>query len=223
VGAQTEILLQRFPHLRIQGVDASSEQIKAARARLKKSIQEKRANFDVGDALHLKYKDDSFDGAFVCWFLEHVQEPVGILQEIRRVLKPGSLIYCNEVLNATLYLNPYSPATLQYWFAFNDHQWTIRGDPFVGGKLANYLLAAGYQNIETEAKVAFYDNRSPKRRAQFIAYWSELLVSGAPGLLKAGRVTPALVKEMQAELARLQDDPDAVFFYSWIQAHARAY
>ena len=186
-------------------------------------VRKNRVDFAVGDALHLKYPDDTFDGAFVCWFLEHVQEPVGILKEIRRVLKPGSLIYCNEVLNATLYLNPYSPATLQYWFAFNDHQWTIKGDPFVGGKLANYLLDAGYQNIETEAKVEFYDSRMPKQRAQFIEYWSSLLVSGAPGLLKAGKVTPDLVLEMQKELNRIKDASDAVFFYSWIQARARAF
>ncbi|MDR3608301.1 MAG: methyltransferase domain-containing protein [Oligoflexia bacterium] len=223
VGAQTEILLQRFPHLQIQGIDASQKQIRTARARLKEAVTKKKARFDVQDALHLSYEDDSFDGAFVCWFLEHVQEPVGILHEIRRVLSPGSVIYCNEVLNATLYLNPYSPATLQYWFAFNDHQWTIKGDPFVGGKLANYLLAAGFQDVETETKVEFHDNRAPKRRAQFIEYWAELLLSGAPGLLKAGKVTPQQVKDMKDELGRLKDDPDAVFFYAWIQARARAF
>ena len=72
VGAQTEILLERFPHLHIHGVDAAPEQIKRAKERLAKPIKEKRVELVVADALKLPYGDNSFDGAFVCFFLEHV-------------------------------------------------------------------------------------------------------------------------------------------------------
>lgn len=223
VGAQTEILLERFPKLSIEGIDASSKQIARAKAYLKKQLASGRVNLTLGDAGDLPYASSSLDGAFICWFLEHVQDPIGILKEVRRVLRAGGVIYCSEVLNATLYLHPYSPATLQYWFAFNDHQWSLKGDPFVGAKLANYLLAAGFQNITTETKVEFFDNRTPKKRAQWIEYWTSLLLSGAPELLETGRITKDVVDEMQSELARLKDDPDAVFFYSWIQARAQAF
>jgi ubiquinone/menaquinone biosynthesis C-methylase UbiE len=76
VGAQTEILLERFPHLHITGVDASEAQLKTATARLQGSPEKSRVDFFQADALHLQFKDDSFDSAFICWFLEHVQEPV---------------------------------------------------------------------------------------------------------------------------------------------------
>ncbi|MGZ3651708.1 MAG: class I SAM-dependent methyltransferase, partial [Bdellovibrionota bacterium] len=178
---------------------------------------------DVADALHLPYEDNSFDGVFICWLLEHVQNPVGILAEAKRVLKPGGVIYCNEVFNATFYVHPYSPATLKFWFEFNDYQWSLKGDPFVGGKLANYLMAAGFQNVTTKVLTHQYDNRSPKKRAAFIDYWTELLLSGAPSLLKAGRVTPAIVREMTEEAETLKSAPDAVIFYSWIHARAEAY
>ncbi len=223
VGAQTEILLERFPHLKISGVDASKEQVTAAEKRLAPVIRSGQVDVQVADALSLPFKDNSFDGAFLCWFLEHVQEPVEILREVRRVIRPNGVIFCCEVLNATFFVHPYSPATLQYWFAFNDHQWTLKGDPFVGAKLANYLLAAGFQDVTTQVKTHHLDNRSPKKRAEFIEYWTELLLSGAPGLMKAGKVTPEIISEMKKELARLKDDPDAVFFYTWIQARAQAY
>jgi ubiquinone/menaquinone biosynthesis C-methylase UbiE len=222
VGAQTEILLRRFPHLQIQGIDASASQVEAARQNLAKEIAAGRFAIDLGDALRLPYANNSFDGAFVCWFLEHVQEPVGILRELHRTLKADAIIYCSEVLNATFYVHPYSPATQQYWFAFNDHQWSLHGDPFVGAKLANYLLGAGFQDVATEVKVHYYDNRTPKRRAAFIEYWTALLLSGAPGLIQSGKVTPELAEEMKNELELLKDAPDAVFFYSWVQARARA-
>jgi ubiquinone/menaquinone biosynthesis C-methylase UbiE len=223
VGAQSEILLERFPHLRIAGVDSSAAQIATARKHLAKAVSDKRVTLTEADALALPFAENSFDGAFVCWFLEHVQKPVEILSEVRRVLRTQAVIYCSEVLNATFYVHPYSPATLQYWFAFNDHQWSLGGDPFVGAKLGNYLLAAGYQNVSTEVMVHHYDDRAPKQRATFIGYWTDLLLSGAPSLVAAGKVTEAVVKEMTRELGRLRSDPQAVFFYSWIQARAQAF
>jgi ubiquinone/menaquinone biosynthesis C-methylase UbiE len=220
VGAQTEILLERFPNLKIQGIDAAPEQVAVAKQSLAVQMKDGRARFDVGDALHLPYASETFDGAFICWLLEHVKSPLGILKELRRVLKPGSLVYCTEVLNATFYVHPYSPATLQYWFAFNDHQWSLEGDPFVGAKLGNFLIEAGFKNIRTDVKVLHYDNRTPEKRASFIEYWTNLLLSGAPGLLAEGKVSDKLVEDMKQELQRLKNDRDAVFFYAPVQARA---
>ena len=223
VGAQTEILLERFPDITVFGVDASPQQIQRAKKHLAHPLKQKRVHLLQGDALHLPFDEDRFDGAFVCWLLEHVPEPIEILKEVRRTLKSSGRIFCNEVLNSSFYVHPYSPATLQYWFAFNDHQWNLKGDPFVGAKLANYLLEAGFQNVQTRAAVHHYDNRAPKKRAQFIDEWTRLLLSGAPALIQAGRVDQAIVDEMTQELSRLKEDPNAVFFYSWIQANGQAF
>lgn len=222
VGAQTQILMERFPHLKIDCIDASPAQVKRASLTLKKAIEAKRLKIHQADAMQLPFADEVFDGAFICWLLEHVQNPIGVLEEARRVLKSGGIIYCNEVLNSTFYLHPYSPHTLKYWFEFNDYQWSIKGDPFVGGKLANYLIKAGYQNITTKVLTHQYDNRTPKKRAAFLEYWANLLLSGAPGLLENGRVTRETVEGMRNELMTLRNDPDSVIFYSWILARAVA-
>lgn len=222
VGAQTEILLERFPGLTVHGVDASEAQIKTAKKRLSKMIKAGRCQFSVGNALDLKLADDHFDGAFICWFLEHLEKPVEVLKEVHRVMRPGAILYANEVLNTSFYLHPYGQATQQYWFTFNDHQWNMKGDPFVGAKLANYLLKAEFQNVETQILTHHLDNRAPKKRAQFIEYWTKLLLSGAPELIKARRVTPKLVAQMTAELKKIKKDPDAVFIDAWVQAQAVA-
>jgi hypothetical protein len=99
----------------------------------------------------------------------------------------------------------------------------MKGDPFIGAKLGNYLLEAGYQNIKTRQIVHHYDNRTPKFRAQFIDEWIRLLLSGAPGLLKAGKTDAATVEEMTKELEKLKGDPDSVFYYSWVHASAQAF
>jgi ubiquinone/menaquinone biosynthesis C-methylase UbiE len=222
VGAQTQILLERFPYVKIQCIDASPQQTARAKATLAEAVTSGRVKIDTGDALHLPYADQTFDGAFICWLLEHVREPVEILRETRRAMRAGGAIYCNEVLNATFYLSPYSPATQRFWTEFNDHQWTLKGDPFVGGKLANYMMEAGFRHIETFVRTHHYDNRTPEVRAKFIDYWTDLLLSASESLLATGRVDTALVSEMKKELGALRTDPNAVIFYSWILARGEA-
>lgn len=222
VGAQTEILIRRYPHLKIMGVDASPEQIQQAESRLKPAVASGQVKYLKADATRLPFSENEFDGAFVCWLLEHVADPVAILKEVHRVLRPDAVIYCNEVLNATFFLHPYSPATLKYWFEFNDHQWNLGGDPFVGAKLANLLMKAGYREIHTKTVTQHHDYRTPKKRAEFIGFWKDLLLSGAPELLKAGKVDEATVEGMREEFDRVAEDPDSVIYYSWVQTRAVA-
>jgi len=224
VGAQTEILLRHFPELHITGLDAAKTNLDAAQQFLS-ALPYATSRFDLvlGDAGRMPFDAESFDSAFLCWILEHVADPALILSEVRRVLRAGSPIVVTEVQNATFFLAPYSPATLTYWTAFNDHQLELGGDPFVGAKLGNLLLRNGYRDIQTEVKTIHLDNRAPSERAEFIDYWTDLLLSGASGLLAAGKVQSETVEAMKRELADVGHDPDAVFFYSFVQARARVY
>lgn len=222
VGAQTDILLRHFPDLSITGVDASRTNLGRAKRHLAKLPWAKgRYEIVEGDAGALDFDADAFDSAFVCWILEHVADPELVLSEARRVLRPGSPIVVTEVLNSTFFLEPYSPNTLSYWMAFNDHQIALGGDPFVGAKLGNMLQAVGYRDIVTEVRPIHLDNRFPGERAEFIAYWTELLLSGAAGLHKAGKVSDKVVAGMKNELAEVAHNPDAVFFYAFVQARAQ--
>ena len=221
VGAQTEILLRYFPELHVTGLDASEPNLAAARAHLgAQPWFAGRFEYVHGDAAEMPFPMDTFDGAFLCWLLEHVGDPALVLSEVRRCLRPGSPIVVNEVQNATFFLSPYSPHTLSYWTAFNEHQWALGGDPFVGAKLGNLLLRVGYRDVQTIVKTIHLDNRRPGERAEFLEFWTNLLLSGCEGLLAAGRTTPETVAGMQKELRAVGRDPDAVFFYSFIQARA---
>lgn len=222
VGAQTGLLLKRFPHLHITGIDASAKQVSQARRHLVREIRASHVELSVQDASRMSFGDSVFDGAFICWLLEHVPDPVAILRETLRTLKPGGIIYCTEVQNASFFVEPYSPATLKYWFEFNEQQWAMRGDPFVGAKLGNLLLRAGFQNISTRLVRFHFDSRAPKQRAEFIKYWTELLLSGAPALERSKRVTKKLVTQMTQELDVVGRSQDSVFFYTAVQARAEA-
>ena len=68
-----------------------------------------------------------------------------------------------------------------------------------------------------------FDNREPGRRKTMIAFWEELLLSAADQLLEDGRVTQDIVDGMRREISDVQNDPNAVFFYSFVQARATVY
>lgn len=224
VGAQTEILLRLYPRLFVTGLERSAENLEHARQRMREvPWAEGRHELVQGDAASMPFEADRFDSAFLCWILEHVDDPARVLSETRRVLRPGSPVIITEVQNATFFVDPYSPNTWTYWMAFNDHQIDVGGDPFVGAKLGNLLQSTGYRDIVTEPRTVLLDNRFPGERAEFLAFWTELLLSAAPGLLEADKVTRETVDGMERELRAVAHDPNAVFYYSFVQARAVAH
>lgn len=223
VGAQTEILLRRFPKIHVTGIDLNEKQLQAAQANLGRHEWLKgRWELHHMSGSDMKFAAHSFDGAFLCWILEHVPEPAKVLAEVRRMLRPGGDVVITEVMNSSFFLDPYSPNVWKYWMAFNDFQFDQAGDPFVGAKLGNLLLSAGFRHVRTEVKTLHYDNRQPNKRREIIDYWTDLLLSGSDALLTAGVVTQEIVDATKKELNAVAKDPNAVFFYSCMQAQAKA-
>lgn len=221
VGAQSEILLRRFPDIQLTGIDRSTKQLGAAQQYLSSlPFAQKRFSLKEMDATTMDFSANSFDGAFLCWILEHVPDPIRVLSEVRRVLRPGSVVYATEVLNSSFFLDPYSPNVWKYWMAFNEYQLERKGDPFIGAKLGNFFMQLGYREVQTEVKTWFLDNRYPQARKDCIDYWAELLLSASDQLIESGYVSEDIVEGMKEEMARVASNPNAVFFYSFVQARA---
>lgn len=223
VGAQTEILLRRFGNLHVTAIDSSEKQLLTAESHLSKlSFAAGRYNLSKMNAANLELESGSFDGAFLCWVLEHVDDPSRVLGEIRRVLGRGGRLVATEVMNSSFFLEPYSPNTWKYWMAFNDFQYDNSGDPFIGAKLGNLLLSQGYKNIRTKVISWHLDNRQPRQRSQAVRFWKNLLLSAADQLIDSKYVDQDTVQGMKEELSSVEKDPNAVMFYSFVQAEAES-
>lgn len=222
VGAQLAILARRWPHLALSGIDPAAIQLGAAQAHLRKSGLAARMQLVRGDGARLPFRGGHFDGAFICWVLEHVADPIAVLGEVQRVLQPGGVLYVTEVFNSGLYSDPMGPALRDYWQAFNDYQRELGGDPDVGNKLAHFAISAGFARATPISITPQLDARMRERsaRAAFMEYWIELFLSAAPALIAAGRVDTALADAMAAEMRALIDDPTAVFAYRGFQVRA---
>jgi len=210
VGAQTEILLKRFPNTRITAVDREESQLAAA-------VKTDRVGFLKADAAHLPFKSNTFEGIFICWFLEHVPNPLDVLKEAHRVLQPEGVVYATEVMNSSFYLYPESSALTAYWKAYNELQVKMGGDPQVGIKLGNLFLQAGFSQVDTWPLFFHLDQRNPETLRQMLDYWKDLLLSAHEYLVENQLIDKAIVTSLETEIEELKRSPEAVFSYTSIQ------
>ena len=224
VGAQTEILLRRFPKIHVTGIDLNDKQLATAESFIGSlPSNHGRYEFKKMSADNLLFDAATFDGAYLCWILEHVPNPAQVLSEVRRVLRPGSEIVVTEVLNSSFFLDPYSPNVWKYWMAFNDFQHNHAGDPFIGAKLGNLLTQVGYHQVKTEVKTWHFDNRFPAARKQAIHFWTDLLLSASDALIEQKYIDAVTVENAKEELHSVSNNPNAVFLYSFMQARGQVY
>lgn len=223
VGAQTEILLERFPQLKITCVDISEDQIRLARERLQKFVESGQVEIFQADATDLSVlPDDTYDGGFLCWFLEHVPDPLSVLHQVKRKLKPNAYVTLTEVNNSSLFVDPYSPNILKYWYEFNDFQWTIPGHPFIGLQLGNLLTESGFKSIDMDFRPLHFDHRDPEKKRVFLDYFFNIFKSANEVLVRNGRVHHEMIQDVKAEFDLAKTDSRGVFYYSFVRATARA-
>lgn len=88
-GAFTELLMKRCKPSSVSGLDPSEAQIAFARARMPEGTA---ATFEIGDAMALPYRNDSFDAATMALVLFFVPKADVGLAEMVRVTKPGGSV-----------------------------------------------------------------------------------------------------------------------------------
>jgi ubiquinone/menaquinone biosynthesis C-methylase UbiE len=82
-GTFTSVVMGKIGAKEVYGIDISEPAVKYA----KKKIPQ--GNFQVADAAELPFKDNLFDAVICLEVLEHVDNPIKAISEIKRVLKKG--------------------------------------------------------------------------------------------------------------------------------------
>lgn len=76
----------------VHGVDFAAEQLAIAAQRAQAHHPPLAITWHLGDALHLPFEDDRFDGATLAYGLRNVVDIPRCLGELRRVLRPGAKV-----------------------------------------------------------------------------------------------------------------------------------
>lgn len=92
VGIGTGLNLPLYPPLtRLTGIDLSSEMLDKAVERVQ-NLAMPNVTLKVMDATSLDFADNEFDKALATYTISAVPDPVAVLREMRRVVKPNGLI-----------------------------------------------------------------------------------------------------------------------------------
>jgi SAM-dependent methyltransferase len=79
------------------------------------------ADVERDDPVGLPYGDDAFDAVLSCGVLEHVADPDGSLEELKRVLRPGGTLYVFKLPNRWSYLEAIARAGGLYYHGAWEH------------------------------------------------------------------------------------------------------
>lgn len=217
VGAQTQVLLNLFPELNITCVDAELKQIEKAKSNLLEHGS--RLSFHVQDARVLDLPK-KYDGAFLCWVLEHIPEAQSVLESLKNHLLPGAKIWITEVFNSTFYFQPALEGLKNYYEKYNSFHRSLNGDPDIGAKLGNMLSQSEFREIELFRGGFHLSQHDPETLIKIAMYWKGLMKSGAPAMLESNWITQEEVEEMEKDMDEIISDENAIFYYQFVQAKA---
>ncbi|QIX00095.1 hypothetical protein AMS68_005612 [Peltaster fructicola] len=119
------------------GLDVERNLISVAQE-LSTSTDAKNVEFDVGNVHDLsRFGDETFDVVHAHQVTLHLENPVGAIKEMRRVLKTGGILALRD--NSSMIVTPTIPALDHYMLKFRDWHRSLGKHP--GGGLQHHLWA----------------------------------------------------------------------------------
>ena len=97
---------------------------------------QKIKNFIVSDAMHLPFKNESFEVVFSSHTIEHVQNPFLMLREMCRVAKRKAIIRCPHRRG--------SGAKMPHHFNYFDENWFKKTSDILGFRSNQFITAYDY-------------------------------------------------------------------------------
>ena len=173
------------------GVDSSTEQLRVAvEEAQKKGVQ--NAGFIEADVYSLGLEKDSFDMVYARSILSHLQDPLRAIMDMKRIVKPGGVLVCEDIDMTTIHSEPSTAEyerAVEIWLALGAER---RADYRVGSHMADLFRKAGFAHVQETSHQPKFRSGEKKR------YWEYTFYEVSPAMIRAGVVN-------DAELSRLKN------------------
>ena len=203
----------------MHGVGDNPPHIEEARTNARAAGQD-NAVFHVANLMELPFEDSFFDVANYYNILMFIPDTRAALAEVMRVLKPGGIIGCREMIPDASFIHPNLGVMQTVWDVFSNFVAFDDGHPQEGKNLKNDILDAGFENIRVSASFDTYS--TPEQIAfmhSLITGWflsPEVMEIGS----KYGVSTTQIWERIRAAADRWKDAPEATLGIAWGEAVA---
>ncbi len=217
VGAQTLILLRRNPGITLTSIDISEESLSRAQASVD-AAGFRDVEFRLEDVMDHSMGPESFDHVFVCFVLEHLEDPVLALKRMMALLRPGGSI---TVIEGDHGSGIWTPETIESRAAWNGlilSQQLLGHDPNIGRRLYPLMKNAGIGISGVNPRPIYADQSDHHLLDggvnQIIV---PMVFSSEKHVLENNLVDPAVWNKGLADLSHVAAHEDGTFFYSWFK------
>ena len=218
VGAQTRLLVKRSPDAEFTCIDISERSLASAK-QLKEHADFENVTFDQANIHSLDFSDEAFDHIFICFVLEHLDDPIAALTELKRVLKTGGTITCIEGDHGSCFWHPETPESVAAWNGLIIAQRAQGHEPNIGRTLTPLLTEAGFDVQNCEPAWLYADRLKPDLRDGMVNHIIVPMVQSAEKQILEENLVPAdIYTQGIADLSRVDQIDEGTFFYTWFKA-----
>jgi ubiquinone/menaquinone biosynthesis C-methylase UbiE len=220
VGAQTAILTRRNPKAEFTSIDLSGKSIMEAR-KLVSNLNITKVRLLQANINNLPFADSSFDHVFICFVLEHLENPLTALIEIRRILKTGGTVTVIEGDHDSFIWQPETSESKKVWESLIKVQSGLGQDPLIGRKLYPLLTSAGFDILKVSPKSIYADgNYSQLKRLGLTKILIPMIESVKEQAIDLKLVDPQTWNNGIGCFRQASESEDSTYFYTWFKALA---
>jgi SAM-dependent methyltransferase len=155
-GFLTEKMLATFPHLKVTAIEIDPFLVAYAKDYLspKKQVSQKhihQCEIRQSSLMDTGLAANSFDFAITRLVLEHLPDPIGAIQEVLRIVKPGGkAVFVDNDFNMHIMTYPHIAELGELYDAYCRSREAGGGNPKIGRELPTLLKKAGFSKVNFE-------------------------------------------------------------------------
>ncbi len=131
----------------------------------------------AADISALPFGDASFDVIHLHQVLQHLDDPIGALAGLRRLVVPGGILAARDADYGAMTWLPDSGGLKRWLALYEACGRAVGGEPDAGRHLARWAADAGFSDVTSTASTWVYETR--EERAWWGSLWAERVTSSA--------------------------------------------
>lgn len=220
IGAQTVTLAGKNPEAHFTSFDLSEDFLRQAEQRIWEAGI-KNVKFEQADIFDLSFEENSFDHVFVCFVLEHIPDPIGALNNLTKVLKPGGTLTVIEGDHGSVYFHPHSEAAHEAVQCQVTLQARAGGNALIGRQLYPLLNQASLTDVQASPRMVYVDSSKPELVEGFTRNTFTAMIQGVrQKALESGIIDEKTFDRGIDDLLRTTKE-DGTFCYTFFKAWGR--